>query len=300
MCAFLGVMVAGLAQAATVRYQKSGDWFDTDLSDGIGWQPGGVLPGPLDTVRFNWGNNIVTLAGVAPNVTAFQMGVDESGGLVVNSGGSLTATGNSKIGNNAGGGGVNPTTGFLTVNSGGVVNAQGGWLMVAGNGGPLIGIVTLNGGNLNVSGHLWVATGAGSLGTIDIFGGTLSLGGMLGLGTVDTINPGGIGRLSVHDGGILSLSNIQADGSLGSIQPGSLLDITGTGLVTLPGDFTAVVDTYIAAGRIAGNGVPSLAQAVYDSGLNETLITVIPEPSTFALMALMGAGFLVRRLSRRS
>ncbi len=292
-------MVAGLTQAATVRYQGSGDWFDTDLSNGNGWQPGGVLPGAADTVRFNWGNNTVTLAGVAPNVTAFQMGVDESGGLVVNSGGSLTATGNSKIGNNAGGGGVNPTTGFLTVNSGGVVNAQGGWLMVAGNSGALTGIVTLNGGNLNVSSHLWVATGAGSHGTIDIFGGTLSVGGMLGLGTVDTITLGGTGLLSVHDGGVLSLSNFQADGSLGSIQPGSLLDITGNGLVTLPGDFTAVVDTYIAAGRIAGNGVPSLAQAVYDSGLNKTLVTVIPEPSTFALMALMGAGFLVRRLSRR-
>ncbi len=153
---------------------------------------------------------------------------------------------------------------------------------------------------MNVSGHLWVATGAGSRGVIDIFGGTLSVGGMLGLGTMDSISPGGTGLLSVHDGGILSLSNIQADGRLGSIQPGSLLDITGTGLVTLPGDFTAVVDTYIAAGRIAGNGVPGLAQAVYDSDLNKTLITVVPEPSTFALMALMGAGFLVRRRSRRS
>ncbi len=281
-------MVAGLTQAATIRFPGSGDWFDCV-----------PLPGPLDVVRFNWASNTVTLSGVA-TVLAFQMGVDESGGLVVNSGGSLTVTGNSKIGNNAGGGGVNPTTGFLTVNSGGVVNAQGGWLMVAGNSGALTGNVTLNGGNLNVSGHLWVATGAGSHGNIDVFGGTLSVGGMLGLGTVDTITLGGTGRLSVHDGGVLSLANVQADGSLGSIQPGSLLDITGTGLVTLPGDFTSVVDTYIAAGRIAGNGVPSLAQAVFDTGLNETLITAIPEPSTFALMALLGAGFLVRRLSRRS
>jgi len=235
------------------------------------------------------------------------MGVDESGGLVVNNGGSLTATGNSKIGNNAGGGGVNPTTGFLTVNSGGVVNAQGGWLMVAGNSGALTGIVTLNGGNLNVSGHLWVATGAGSLGTVDIFGGTLSVGQMLGLGTVNATSPsGGIGLLSVNDGGILALSNIDTGTNpdstprLGSIQPGSLLDITGTGQVTLPGNFTSAIANYVAAGRITGNGVLGQAQAVFDAGLNKTLITVIPEPSTFALMALMGAGFLVRRMARKS
>ena len=270
-------------------------------------QPGGVLPGPLDTVRFNWGNNTVSLAGAAGSITAFQMGVDESGGLVVNSGGSLTATGNSKIGNNAGGGGVIPTTGFLTVNSGGVVNAQGGWLMVAGNSGALTGIVTLNGGNLNVSSHLWVATGAGSHGTIDIFGGTLSVSQMLGLGTVNATSPsGGTGLLSVNDGGILALSNIDAGTNpdttprLGSIQPGSLLDITGTGLVTLPGNFTSAIDNYITAGRITRNaGALGQVQAIFDGDLNQTLVTAIPEPSTFALMALLGAGFLVRRPSRR-
>ena len=105
--------------------------------------------------------------------------------------------------------------------------------------------------------------------------------------------------MSVHDGGILALSNIQANGSLGSIQPGSLLDITGTGLVTLPGDFTAVVDGYIAAGRIAGNGVPGLAEAVYDGNLDKTLIIAVPEPSTFALITLMGFGWAARRWVRR-
>jgi hypothetical protein len=300
-CALAGLMVivANLADAANIRYRASGDYFDTEAATGgiNGWQTPGI-PGAADTARFNWGSNTVTLAGVAPTVTAFQMGVDDSGGLVVNSGGLFTATGNSKVGNNAGGGGLNPTTGFLTINSGGVVNAQGGWLMVAGNSGALTGRVTLNGGDLNVSGHLWVATGAGSLGVIDIFGGTLRVGSMLGLGTVDAVNAsGGTGLLSVHDGGVLALSNLQANGTLGSIQPGSLLDITGNGTVTLPGDFTAVADTYIAAGRIAGNGVPGLAQALYDLDLNKTFImAVVPEPSTFALMAFMGVSVLVRRM----
>jgi hypothetical protein len=313
VCALLGVMVAGQAMAADIRYKASGDWFDFLAAGNVGpngWQnvagvPG--LPGAADTARFNWGNNTVTLAGAAPTIAAFQMGVDESGGLVVNNGGSLTATGNSKIGNNAGGGGVNPTSGFLTVNSGGVVNAQGGWLMVAGNSGALTGVVTLNGGNLNVSGHLWVSTGAGSLGTIDIFGGTLSVGGMLGLGTVNATSPsGGTGLLNVNNGGILALSNIDAGTNpdttprLGSIQPGSLLDISGSGLVTIPGNFTAVMNTYITAGRITGNDVVGNVQAIFDADLNKTFLTVIPEPSTFALMALMGVGLMVRRLGRKS
>ena len=109
------------------------------------------------------------------------MGVDESGGLVVNSGGSLTTTGSSTIGNNAGRSGVDLTTGFLTINSGGVVNAGGATLKlgagvstVAGN---LTGIVTLNGGTLNDSGHLWVGAANLTLGIIDInSGGILNVG----------------------------------------------------------------------------------------------------------------------------
>ena len=113
-CALLGVMVANQAQGATLRYQQSGDYF---LVGNPGWQAGGGgaggVPGAADITRYNWGNNTVTLAAAAPNITRFEMGVDESGGLVVNSGGSLTLTGDGRVGNNAGGGGANLTTGFL-------------------------------------------------------------------------------------------------------------------------------------------------------------------------------------------
>jgi len=64
------------------------------------------------------------------------MGVDESGGLVVNSGGVLTALGNCKVGNNG------PVTGRLTINAGGEVNANGGWVMVGGNVGKPLSLIS--------------------------------------------------------------------------------------------------------------------------------------------------------------
>lgn len=149
-CVVAVLLMASVSNAATIRYQGSGPW--EDVSDGTtnGWQ--GAMPGEADTARFNWGDNTVTLAYAAPTISKFQMGVDESGGLVVNSGGVLTARGNSKVGNN------NVCTGRLTINAGGEVNANGGWLMVAGNP-DVTGIVNIDGGVLNSAGHLWAATG---------------------------------------------------------------------------------------------------------------------------------------------
>src|SRR5215216_6148988 len=91
LCALLGVMLAGQAMAADIRYQNSGDYFDTVAVTGVnGWQAGGGgpggLPGTNDTARANWGNNTITLAGQAPLLNRFQLGVDESGQLVVNAG----------------------------------------------------------------------------------------------------------------------------------------------------------------------------------------------------------------------
>jgi hypothetical protein len=282
VCVVAVLLMASVSNAANIRYKGSGPW--EDVSDGTtnGWQ--GAMPGSDDTARFNWGDNTVTLDYEAPTINRFQMGVDESGGLVVNSGGILTALGNCKVGNNG------AVTGRLTINTGGIVNANGGWTMVGGNVGTT-GILNIDGGAMNNSGHLWVASHTGSVGTVDITGGSLSVGGMIGIGTIDAVNPsGGTGTVNVNDGGLLALANIH--GGITSIQPGSMLNIYGTGQVTLPGDFVGVIGNYATAGLISGNDIVGNVVATYDAGANLTTV-VVPEPATMILLGL--GGLLLRR-----
>jgi hypothetical protein len=284
--------------AANIRYQLSGDYFDTVANTTThGWQSGGGgtggLPGSADTARFNWANNTVTLANVAPTVTAFQMGVGESGGLVVNSGGSLTTTGNSTIGNNNGS--SNPVNGFLTVTTGGYVKVGGHLTLGAGvptGSGGLSGNLNLNGGTLEIQSHLWVGARNNTTATIDISnGGTLSvLAGNFGLGTVDTINAGGTATMNVNNGGILNLFQWN---NTTSIFSGSVLNINVGGTVNIGGNRVAAANDYFTAGRIGTDGTG--IQATYDSGSNLTTIVAIPEPGTPVLWCMAGLAVLLRR-----
>jgi hypothetical protein len=241
VCALLGTLVAGQAMAADIRYMNSGDYLDPS-----GWV-GGVIPGINDTARFNWGNNTVTLAGEAPLLMRFQMGVDESGQLVVNAGGKLNTTGvqNSTVGNNNNAGVV----GRLTINAGGEVTVTN----VLFVGASATGIVTNDGGILRITSHLWAGSGAAGVGTISIAnGGVISVGGNIGLGTVNASTPsGGKGSVYVQDGGVLNLNQISP---VTSIQPNSVLDISGSGVVTVPNDVTAVMGAYTNALRITAYG----------------------------------------------
>jgi hypothetical protein len=253
MCALVGVMVAGQALAANIRYVGSGDYLEP-----TGWQ-GGVIPGTNDTARFNYANNTVTLAGEAPLLRNFQAGVDESGGLEVNAGGILNTTGiggNSTVGNNPNAGII----GRLTVNAGGEVNVTN-VLFVGAN---ATGIVTIDGGTVRVTSHLWGGSGAAGVGNIYISnGGSLSVGGNIGLGTVNASTPsGGKCSLYVQEGGVLNLTTISA---VNSIQPNSVLDISGSGIVTKTGDFTAVMSAYTNAGRITAYGGTGTVGIDYDT-----------------------------------
>jgi hypothetical protein len=252
----LGALVAGQARAVDLRYQGSGDWTNTvavDLS--YGWQAGGSgpggLPGAADTARLNWGGpagNTVTLSTVAPLVNRFQFGVGESGHLIVNAGGVLTTIGsggaNSSVGNNN-----TACIGRMTVNTGGQVTVTN--VLFAGNG--THGYITNDGGNIRVSSHLWVGAGSGINGEVWIRnGGVMNIGGNLGLGTVNASSAsGGTGKVFVENGGILNLTTISAGTS---IWPGSVLDLSGSGVVTISGDRTATISAYTNVGKITAYG----------------------------------------------
>ncbi|MGN6552254.1 MAG: hypothetical protein ACTHLW_00765, partial [Verrucomicrobiota bacterium] len=296
VCALLGCMVAGQAMAATIRYKSSGDYFDTtnDTANARGWQ-NTTVPGWEDVARLNWGGtigNVVTLNSEAPEVLQFQFGVGESGHLVINSGGKFTSTGaisGSTVGNNGG----STIFGRITVNAGGELHAMTAAMQV---GVGATGMITNNGGTVNVDSHLWVGSGnsnsnPGINGTIVIKnGGVFNVGGMIGLGTVNSTGPSGNkGFVYVQTNGVLNLHNIQAaastnlDGSvntnyLGSIQPGSVLNIADNGLVTLPGNFINVISNYVTAGRITsygGLGAVEIKTVVDAFDVTNTWITAV-------------------------
>lgn len=277
------VSMIGFSSAA-IRYHGSGSW---DLLEGVG-QPEGwqstVAPGETDTVRANWGGNTVTL-NYATTVKNFELGVDESGEFLIQSGGNLTTLGDSRIGNNGASASV---VGTLTIDNGGQVNV-GSWL---GIGHGTVGVATVS-GTLNVSSHLWMGetNDADSVGTLTINdGGIVNVSGNIGLGTINASTPsGGTATIYVNDGGLLNLH--QWDGT-NSIQAGSVLNINGSGVVVIGGNRVDQAYDYFSLGKIASD--LGDIQAVYTADGNFTTITAVPEPATMALLGF-GAWALLRK-----
>jgi hypothetical protein len=259
---FLMVLVcalASMANALDIRYMGSGPWETT-----ANWQ-GGVMPGVADAARFNWGDNTVTVSTAVGTVDRIQAGVDEPGTLHILSCGTATS------GTWTGAGVAGNCIGTINIDAGGTLNTGA---IVAGGG------------------HLWVAMNDSGLpyglnrGIVNLSG-TINLTGNIGLGTLNAVTPsGGVGLINVLDGGLLNLHHW---GPLGSIQPGSLLSVFGTGLVTLPGDHLSEAQAYIDIGRIVG-------VAHYDGDDNVTYIGAIPEPISISLLGL-GALALLRKRS---
>ncbi len=183
--------------------------------------------------------------------------------------------------------GDNNVGGVIRVQDGGSISTLSGWTAIGYNNSAQLIVET--GGTFSFAEHAWIGFKDGANGVVDINGGTVNVAGMLGLGW-----SGGDGYVNVNDGGLLALANIHGDGAT-SIKQASLLDITGTGQVTLPGDFEGVIATYAANGLIAGNGVLGAVQTDLTTNLGFTTVTVIPEPSTMLLVGLGLGGLLIRK-----
>lgn len=256
---FIAAAATGVnkARSEVLRYRGGGPW--EYVSDGslTGWginpaSPGIDVPMEGDEARVNWGFSTVTLDYEAPVFRRLLIGVDESGVVEVNDGGILTTTLDVNVGHN------NSVDGIMDIYDGGVVNVGNNLFMGRVNDTTRGFLNIYAGGVMNVTGHLWL----GGKGEAEVnISGTLNQfpngngDGILGLGTQDFNLPGGTAVVNVMDGGELNLFNIHAGGTQLSIQPGSKIDITGTGRVTLPGNFTAVLEGYRDANLLFGDGV---------------------------------------------
>ncbi|MEQ8846707.1 PEP-CTERM sorting domain-containing protein [Botrimarina sp.] len=258
---------AVIVKAEVFRYRQGGPW--QDVSDGVlpGWgvnpaSPGIRVPEAEDEARINWAGNTVTLDYEAPAINRLLIGVDESGVLEVKDGGVLTTIEDIVVGNNG------FIDGTMIVESGAVVNVgRISWVARGPIVGDVLGFLTIDaGGTMNVDSHLWW----GTTGTAEInISGTLNqTGGILGLGTQNAVDPrGGSATVNILSGGELNLNNIYTtDGGTSSIQPGSKIDIQGTGRLTLPNDFVDALGVYRDAGLLYGDGVAGAVTIETEAG----------------------------------
>ena len=180
--------------------------------------------------------------------------------------------------------------GVIRVLDGGILNTRtDGWSSIGWN--NVANLIVESGGTFNFGNHAWIGFNPGAAGTVDVYG-TVTVAQMFGLGW-----NGGDGFVNVYSGGLLALSNIHGDGET-SIKQNSLLNIMGTGIVTLPGNFMGVIGNYADNGLIAGNGILGNVEATYDSDLDLTSVTAIPEPTTLALLGLGAVGLLRKKKTR--
>jgi len=154
--------------------------------------------------------------------------------------------------------------GIIRIKDGGTLTTGNNWSAVGYN--RTAHTIVEAGGALNFGQHMWIGLLEGAVGTLDISG-TVTVAGQLGIGW-----NGGVGTVNVLDGGLLVLDHWS---STGSIKAGSVLDIRGTGVVTIPGNQVSQALDYADIGRIIGNGVLGYVSAMYDDIDDITTIAAI-------------------------
>lgn len=151
--------------------------------------------------------------------------------------------------------------------------------------------ILVNGGTLVISGGTNINLGQADDGKLTISSGTMNMDGSLILGgTGADGNNDGIGT-AVMTGGSFFASGINLLNPSGA----STFSFSG-GFIRLQGDQSTIINQ----SWFITSGAPNTVTAIYDNVNNWTDITVVPEPSTCALMGLgLGAWALVRRRASR-
>ena len=208
----------------------------------------GLCPGNVTVVTFNVPDAIpctVTNAAVAGYVAMGNSG-GPGGTLIITNGGSLTTFANN-------------------------------WCAVGYSSNALM--IVENGGSASLASHLWVGFDPGADGTFVMNGGTVSVGGMFGLGW-----NGGKGTAQIN-GGTLNLSQWHPTDS---IKGASVLNLTGTGTVVITGNHVASVSNYVSSGKITANGGAGVVAYGFDSSANKTTVQVAPPQQSITGVAVSG------------
>ncbi|MBU6275666.1 MAG: PEP-CTERM sorting domain-containing protein [Planctomycetes bacterium] len=152
-------------------------------------------------------------------------------------------------------------------------------------------------GQLSLAGPLAAISGTGALA---VNGVQVANGALLTARAGDSI----IGDVFLQTGGDLvaqtplSLKSLLIDAGVGSVL--TLQSFTGTGPVgpwglTVDGDRTAEIGSFLADGRILSPGAPDGVTTIFDAGSNRTFLVAVPEPTTLVMAAIAAAAAFFRR-----
>lgn len=290
-------MMASGVQAAITWNGGTGDW-----NHSTNWTPQQV-PQASDEVIVN-GGSITYWSGVSGGFTI------RDGGSRTFNGGTLTQSGNhyADIGYSSSGG---TGGGVLTINNGAVVDLNGsGSLRVGNAAGGQAGVVNVNaGGVFDLGGSSWLQlfetatfNSAGTttgIGSVDLQGGIINVTG--GEFTVNSVNfePAGAKGNKINiSGGTFSVNSVSAM-QLGWGDRYFNFTAGSTGTLVFPAYDVATVTGYVGSGYIRLDSVASPDSFIVSAfGANGAQVSLVPEPTVGAMIAL-GLGALgVRRRTR--
>lgn len=170
------------------------------------------------------------------------------------------------------------------------------------------GTVLMSGGTLETD-RMTICNNIGTTGTLDISGGNIKIVNYKATTTSGSLRMGsGNATLIIRGTAVvevekLTLGNGTGTGiftmSGGELFTGDVTFATGVvtnfegGVWTLTGDKTTVIDDAITNGFITHSGGNNLIGVAYNAGSDTTIVSIIPEPATLALLGL--GGLLIRK-----